>query len=139
MSREPALRCYNCHRPALPGDARCRVCSFPLDWGAISDLRSLDYLKLRLEQWRRLGEIDDALADRLVGEVEGTHTALLASLAPRPSGPPPFAPAVIASTTPAPPPKPRGLRPRYRIAPQQSPRPAAPTTQQPPLPAPPPF
>lgn len=143
MSREPALRCYRCGNPATPEDAKCRSCGFPLDWGAIGDLRSLDYLKLRLEQWRRQGALDRDTAERLLAEVTANHAKLLETL--EPAAPPQFArpeprsePAVAAPV--------RGLRPKYvlpaavleppRFRPSGPPPPRRP--QQPPPPPPPP-
>ncbi len=128
MSRGPSLRCYVCSRPALPGDSRCRGCGFTLDWDAIGDLRSLDYLLLRIEQWERQGTIPPELAERLADEVERNHATLVGSLkavvrpADRPAaaavvpvpGPPPFTgfgkPPVIR------PAEPHRLRPLYTLA-----------------------
>lgn len=160
MSREPALRCYICNRPALPGDAQCRACGFTLDWGAIGDIRSLDYLKLRIEQWRRRGDLDGALAARLSDEAESNRKTLIRVLAeggaaaprpaaavpaaPKPAEPPPFRPPAPPSRPAA---RPRGLRPRYTIGPAVAERPASkpagepfgePPPFHPPVPPPPP-
>ncbi len=141
MSREPALRCYICNRPALPGDAQCRACGFTLDWGAIGDIRSLDYLKLRIEQWRRRGDLADDLAERLSDEAESNRKTLIRVLAeggagarPKPAEPPPFRPPVPVARPAA---RPRGLRPRYTIGPAVADRPAPPPP--PPAGEPPPF
>ena len=123
MSKEPPLLCYRCKRPAAPVDTVCANCGLLLDWGAISDLRSLDYLKLRIEQWRRQGVLDVLLANRLRQEAERNHAALLGALARG---------TLAAPAQPRP--APRNLKPRYSLAE------AAVQAPPPPFrPAPPPF
>lgn len=103
------MLCYRCKRPASMESRVCETCGLALDWGAIGDLRSLDYLKLRLEQWRRQGVVDEPLADRLRDEVARNHATLLEALGRG------WPPAPKPRPAPAAPPGPRRLKPRYTL------------------------
>lgn len=110
MTHVNPLNCYRCGLNAEPGDARCSRCNLKLDWAAISDLRSIDYLRMRVLQWQHLGVINVVLAQRMLAEVEHnrvTLTRMLSGVAPpmHPSAGPPPADSV-PPPAPLPPPVP---------------------------------
>lgn len=108
MAQPHPLSCYRCLRPANPGDEHCSTCGIPLDWGAFSDLRAIDYLLARLEMWRRQGVVDTRSADRMAIEVRRNREVILRGLTGPPPSPAP-APSVPIAAEPGvavPPPPP---------------------------------
>lgn len=81
MSHLNPLTCYRCGLAAEPTDTRCSRCSLTLDWAAISDLRSLDYLRSRIVQWQNQGVVGPTVAQRMLGEAEHNRITILRMLA----------------------------------------------------------
>lgn len=108
MSHQNPLTCYRCGLAAEPTDTRCSRCSLTLDWAAISDLRSLDYLRSRIMQWQKQAVVNPTVAQRMLGEAEHNRITILRML----SGvTPPPVPVARPSMPPALPPPDSGGQP----------------------------
>ncbi len=94
MAHQNPFTCYRCGLAAEPTDTRCSRCSLSLDWAAMSDLRSLDYLRTRLTQWQRQGVIGPTIAQRMLGEAEHNRITILRMLSGVAPGPPMAPPPV---------------------------------------------
>ncbi|HQR40326.1 MAG TPA: hypothetical protein PLF26_18230, partial [Blastocatellia bacterium] len=76
MPSSKPLHCPRCGAFALLSAQTCSTCGLRLDWDAIADLTSLDYLLRRLEQWRRQGVLDEQTFERTSTEARANQAKL---------------------------------------------------------------